>query len=248
MLKLPAVALALVLCLAACAETPTSVPASTTRGKQRVYGGGLAGERISDDAWAKATRLAESSTVLVLNHGCSFSASGSAVAVGPKTLITNRHVVDGARKLTIVTKSGRVSPVANWQISRVDDLAVLTLTDPQFDDPLYLAPAAPISGDLVVVMGYPLGGPFKAGRGRIVAVSPRSSANKTRLQVSVDVLPGNSGGPLLDTSGRLVGIVRAIDLETGSALGIPGNRVQRLLDGGASVLPGRPCDTGTPPG
>lgn len=95
-------------------------------------------------------------------------------------------------------------------------------------------------GDLLVVMGFPLGGPFTTGRGRVVDLRRDGHGGKV-IEASVDVLPGTSGGPLLDTKGRLVGIVRAIDLENGSALGIPKDAVEKLLRG-EGTFAGQPCE------
>jgi len=183
--------------------------------------------------------------VLEQNHGCGFEGTGSAVAITPNELVTNKHVVEGARTLSIVTTSGHRIAVRSWVVSTSDDLALLRLSDPLFDHPVDVAADPTMPGNLVVVMGYPLGGPLTVGRGRVLDVTPDpSGSGQTTIQASVDTLPGNSGGPLLDTHGRLIGIVRAINLENGSAEAIPSARVSELI-AGKSTRPGQPVDLST---
>jgi S1-C subfamily serine protease len=90
-------------------------------------------------------------------------------------------------------------------------------------------------------MGYPLGGPLTVGRGRVLKMTPDpGGSGPAEIEASVDILPGNSGGPLVDTRGQVVGIVRAIDLADGSALAIPDAQIKVLLSGN-STQSGRPC-------
>lgn len=228
------------LLLAACSSSKplaTSAPATP----ETVFGGGLAGQTIDAGAWDRAVEQVRSDTVLVRNLGCGFEATGSAFATGPNELVTNRHVVEGARQLSIETASGHRVDVQSWRVSQTDDLALLRLSEPLFDHPVALAADPTVPGNLIVVMGYPLGGAFTVGRGRVLDVMPDpGGSGQAVIEASADILPGNSGGPLVDTHGQLVGVVRAIDLENGSALAIPAARVTELLSG-RSTRSGRPC-------
>jgi Trypsin-like serine proteases, typically periplasmic, contain C-terminal PDZ domain len=206
-----------------------------------VFGGGLAGQTIGGRAWDLAVEPVKKATVLVRNEGCDFEATGSAVAVTSDELVTNAHVVEGARRLSILTTSGRRVEVRSWAVSKSDDLALLRLSETLFDHPVAVAADQTVPGNLVVVMGYPLGGPLTVGRGRVLEVTPDpSGSGQKTIQASVDILPGNSGGPLLDIQGRLVGVVRAIDLDNGSAQAIPSAQVSDLI-AGKSTRPGQPC-------
>jgi S1-C subfamily serine protease len=222
-----------------CGSTPVSNTTQTS--SDTVYGGGLAGQTIDAGAWDRAVDQVRSDTVLVHNLGCDLEATGSAVAISPDELVTNRHVVEGARQLSIETASGRRVAVQSWQVSETDDLALLRLPDQLFHHPVTLAAEPTIPGNLIVVMGYPLGGPLTVGRGRVLKMTPDpGGSGQAEIEASVDILPGNSGGPLVDTHGQVVGVIRAIDLESGSALAIPAARVKDLLSG-KSTQSGRPC-------
>ena len=216
---------------------PTSRPTTP----ETVFGGGLAGQTIDARAWDRAVEQVRGNVVLVHNQGCDFDATGSAFATSPDELVTNRHVVEGAHHLSIQTSSGRRVDVQSWTVSESDDLAVLRLSKPLFDHPVALAKDPTVPGNLIVVMGYPLGGPFTVGRGRVLNLIPGAGqSGQAVIEASADILPGNSGGPLVDTHGQLVGVVRAIDLENGSAIAIPAARVSNLLSGKSTRI-GRPC-------
>lgn len=206
-----------------------------------VFGGGLAGQSIDADSWNRSVEQVRGDTALVRNMGCGFEATGSAVAISPDELVTNRHVVEGARQLSIETSSGHRVSVQNWTVSETDDLALLRLSEPIFRHPVRLAAGPATPGDLIVVMGYPLGGSLTVGRGRILKVAPDpGGSSPAEIEASVDILPGNSGGPLVDTHGQVIGVVRAIDLEAGSALAIPAARIKALLSGKSTQI-GQPC-------
>lgn len=211
---------------------------STASRSGQVFGGNLAGGSITDAAWSAAVAGAQANTALVHNHGCGFAASGSAAAIGSSRLVTNKHVVEGARSMSVVTAAGTEAEVTSWTYSRSDDLAILDLDEPLFTNPLTVAAGTVVPGDLVVVMGFPLGGPFTMGRGRISGVT--DDFDEPMLQATVDILPGNSGGPLVSTKGQIAGLIRAIDLQGDLALAIPPDRVARAIEG-LDMVEGVPC-------
>lgn len=219
--------------------SPTTVVTTRAPTATETVGGTLAGQTLTAAQWARTVNSVRPVTFKVLNHGCEFEASGSAVAVAPDELVTNRHVVDGARSLAVQTSAGKETPVASWDISQRDDLALLHLAAPVGHTPVRLG-LDPTPGDLVAALGYPLGGPLASGQGRVVEVGEDPEAHTPIIKASMDVLPGNSGGPLVDTTGSLVGLVRAIDLGEGWTLAVPVDRVRDLL-AGEHVLPGVPC-------
>lgn len=208
---------------------PGTTPSTATTPEPEVLGGRLAGETLSDAEWQRAIEDVQAVTFKVLNHGCSFEASGSAVAVTATTLVTNRHVVAGARTMTVRVSHGAAIRVKSWVVSTRDDLALLSLAAPIGATPVTVAPN-PTPGDLVAAVGYPLGGPLTAGRGRVVGVGDMPGPGATAITASMDILPGNSGGPLVNTDGELVGLIRAIDLVEGLAIAVPADRVSDLLN------------------
>lgn len=219
-------------------DASVSADLSAPPSGSQVFGGNLAGGSITDADWAAAVASAKANTALVRNTGCGFRATGSAAAIGPSRLVTNKHVVDGARSMSVVTSSGTNAKVKTWSYSRSDDLAILELADPLFSAPLTVASKPVVPGDLVVVMGFPLGGPFTTGRGRISGET--DDFDEPMLEATVDILPGNSGGPLVSTTGQIVGLIRAIDLQEDRALAIPPERVENAIDG-IGMAEGIPC-------
>jgi S1-C subfamily serine protease len=143
--------------------------------------------------------------------------------------VTNRHVVAGAESLQVQAAGGVKTPVESWTVSMRDDLATLHLAEPLTQDPIVLA-EPPTPGDLVAALGYPLSGPLTSGTGRVVAIDEDMHPDRPMITASMDVWPGNSGGPLIDTDGALVGLIRAIDLNEGWAVAVPVDRVRALLD------------------
>jgi S1-C subfamily serine protease len=132
--------------------------------------------------------------------------TGTAVRVGTRSLVTNFHVVSGCEVVRDVATG------ATLEVSRTDptnDLALLIDSSDSRGAGFRGIPG-PRAGDDVVVLGFPLSGilssELQVTTGVISALSGIN--NDTRLiQLSAPVQPGNSGGPVLDRSGRLIGIV-----------------------------------------
>ena len=143
--------------------------------------------------------------------------SGSGIALGSKVFATNNHVVDGATHLFVYfpeTKSRYKAETITVDSS--NDLALVRITDPQFKGfpPIQYGFKKSLEdvGTEVFVLGYPrvdtMGEEVKLTTG---VVSSRSGfqGNQTQYQISAPVQPGNSGGPLFNDSGELIGIVSA---------------------------------------
>lgn len=201
----------------------------------KVYGGGLAGQEIDEATWDRAVAHVVAATVKVRVQGCRWRATGTGIAIDDNLVLTNRHVVQGARETRIETSKGRLVPVSTSRVSTSEDLALLELPSSVFDRPVRVSAGPTVSGDLAMVMGFPLGGEFTVGRGRIIGVRDTGRSVADEIEASVEVLPGNSGGPLLNAEGELIGVIRAIDLEGGSALAIPASEVTALLQDGADT-------------
>lgn len=128
-------------------------------------------------------------------------------------IITNHHVVDGCTGDIHGNLSGE--PVTTLRVVSSDesnDLALLQGPAASFKEFARIRDRAIRSGDTVVAIGYPYAGlltsDFTVTTGIVSSLS--GLLNNTRfLQISAAVQPGNSGGPLLDTSGAIVGMVAA---------------------------------------
>ena len=146
-----------------------------------------------------------SQTVTKTGTGFVISASGH--------IVTNHHVVNGCTGDIHGNLSGE--PVTTLRVVSSDeanDLALLQGPAASFKDFAKIRDRAIRPGDSIVAIGYPYHGlltsDFTITTGIVSSLS--GVLNDTRLlQISAAVQPGNSGGPLLDTSGQIVGMVSA---------------------------------------
>lgn len=147
----------------------------------------------------------------------SSSWSGSGIAIGTKLFATNNHVVEGATNLFVYFPDTQKRYKAETvTVDATNDLAIVKVTDPDFSG----FPSIKYGfkkdvedvGMSVFVLGYPMidtmGDEVKLTTG---VVSSRSGfqGDKSQYQISAPVQPGNSGGPLFNEKGELIGIVSA---------------------------------------
>jgi S1-C subfamily serine protease len=183
-------------------------------------------------------RKAEEMVVRVRNVNCQGLELGSGFALDPHTLLTNRHVLAGASQLEVSTWDGHDYQVSTAKVGALVDLGVATVNGvlPQAAS----AFAEPAAGEGVTVVGFPLGGPLTFSAGRIIDFVGDSSLGVPGrvMRLTANVEPGNSGGPVLDSRGRVVGIVYAIEIATGYGLAIPLDTLRTLVQaGGFQAVP-----------
>jgi 2-alkenal reductase len=155
-------------------------------------------------------------------------------------VVTNHHVVEGARRIQVRLDSGEALEASLVGSSPDHDLAVVRLRSmPAGIQPLPVG----TSGDLRVGQAvFAIGNPFGLSRtlttGIISALDRRLPTAAGRevvgvIQTDAAINPGNSGGPLLDSAGRLIGVNTAIVSESGSSAGIgfavPVDAVNRVV-------------------
>jgi S1-C subfamily serine protease len=155
-------------------------------------------------------------------------------------VVTNFHVIRGAREALVTLADQRSYPATLVGASPEHDLAVL-----QIDVPSNPPPPVPIgtSGDLrvgqnVLAIGNPFGLDHTLTTGIISALgrtidSDGGSVIENLIQTDAAINPGNSGGPLIDSAGRLIGINTAIVSPSGAYAGIgfavPVDTVNRVV-------------------
>jgi serine protease Do len=129
-------------------------------------------------------------------------------------ILTNAHVVAGARRVLVTLADGRRFPAGVVGSEPERDLAVLRVAEGNL--PVAQLSAAPLRvGQLVVAIGNPFGFDFTVTAGvvsalnRSLPVGPGQQLGEL-LQTDTPINPGNSGGPLVDVQGRVVGITTAI--------------------------------------
>jgi S1-C subfamily serine protease len=144
------------------------------------------------------------------------TASGAGVVVSADgSVLTALHVVDGATTITVRFSDGSQSPATIAKQQDATDIAVLSPEHlPGVVVPAVLAGGVRV-GDTVFALGHPLGlsnslsGGVVSALGRSVRVSDQQTL-KGLIQFDAAVNPGNSGGPLLDRDGQVVGIVTGL--------------------------------------
>jgi serine protease Do len=169
-------------------------------------------------------------------------ASGSGVIISEDGyIVTNNHVVDGADEL-MVTLSNRKSFKA--KVIGTDpstDLAVIKIEAKGLPFLLYGNSDEAKIGQWVLAVGYPLNlettvtAGIISAKGRTLDINQRQSKYpiESFIQTDAAVNPGNSGGPLINPDGQLIGINSAIASPTGSYAGysftIPVNIVKKVV-------------------
>jgi S1-C subfamily serine protease len=156
--------------------------------------------------------------------------AGSGFIVEPGWILTNYHVVAHAKRVRVTFASGQSVMVSAERIKSdpLTDLAAIALPPPgiQRDDQEFKAEFADSGnverGDLVLALGNPLGLKHSVTHGIISAkgrlLGPLDVAEV--LQTDAPINKGNSGGPLFNHSGQVVGVNFAIASDTGFSAGI----------------------------
>jgi serine protease Do len=151
-------------------------------------------------------------------------------------IVTNHHVV-ASERAEVVLSDGRQLPAIVVRRDRPRDLAVLRAEATSL-------PAIPVGdsrnlrpGQLVLAVGNPFGVRGAVSVGIISGLLGEVRAGGRRLsemvRADIDLYPGNSGGPLLDVRGRVVG-VNTMVTGPGAALAVPSHLVLRVLDSPAA--------------
>ena len=151
-------------------------------------------------------------------------------------ILTNNHVVAGASSVQVVLKGGNTVDAKVVGTDSADDLALVSI------DPSSVPGVTPLQlGDSSVVrpgqMAIAMGSPF--GLEGSVTVGVISGLNRSlgsgmagMLQTDAAIYPGNSGGPLLDSQGMVIGINTAVEADAGAGgigFAVPSNVATRAL-------------------
>jgi hypothetical protein len=124
-------------------------------------------------------------------------------------IVTNDHVIEGCRE-TKVVRSGRRVPAQIVAKDPGSDVAIVRLSEPVQDMASFREAQPPRPAEPVLVVGYPLQGLLTSDASvttGIVSALAGLHNDKKQLQITAPVQPGNSGGPLVDAAGNVIGIV-----------------------------------------
>jgi S1-C subfamily serine protease len=181
-------------------------------------------------------RTAESETLRIQGYGCGGIVFGSGYPVGPGMVLTNAHVVAGTQGTTVTNPSGRSLSARVVLFDPERDVAILYVPR------LALAPlpeAGAGEGTQGAAIGYPGGGSEQ--------VAPAAVDREVRAQgrdiygqnlvvrniwiIEAKVVPGNSGGPLVDLNGNVIGVIFAASTSSqGTAYALTDAEVQPDID------------------
>ena len=144
------------------------------------------------------------------NGGRRPAASGTGFVVATGRVVTNAHVAQGCAEVRVRAAGGRELPATVAASDPERDLALLAVQGDPGPALAFRAGPELRRGEEVVTYGFPLAGLLSSGptltTGEVSALAGLRD-NPRQFQISAPVQPGNSGGPLLDRSGNVVGIV-----------------------------------------
>jgi S1-C subfamily serine protease len=158
-------------------------------------------------------------------YKASIPASGTGFAIASNGIVvTNHHVINGATNIGIRGINGDFSKSYKAKVlieDKNNDLAILQIDDINFSTlgtiPYVLPYKSCDVGSSIFCLGYPLvatmGDEVKLTNG-IISSKSGFQGDVTTYQISAPVQPGNSGGPLFDDKGNLIGIINAKHLDT----------------------------------
>jgi S1-C subfamily serine protease len=181
----------------------------------------------------------------VLGTACGLGIEGSGWAVEPELVVTNAHVIAGERDTTVTTSGGASLPATPVHYDPENDLALLRV-----DAELPTLPLTPdpTSGTAGAVLGYPENGPYSVAPARLGETRDtisddsygRGPVRRAIASLRGTVRSGNSGGPLVDDRGSVLGTVFAATT-SGPAGGfaVPNEVVEAAME-----APQAPADTG----
>jgi uncharacterized membrane protein required for colicin V production len=180
-------------------------------------------------------RAAAPSVVRILGTACGLGISGSGWVAAPGVVITAAHVVAGERTTYVVQSQSDLRLKAQTiAFDSRNDVAVLRVPELTARP---LPTADPVSGASVAIVGYPLNGPLDSEPGRVGRTASifgsdaygKGPVHRTVTSLGGQVRHGNSGGPAIDTQGRVELTVFAARVGGDGGYGIPTEVVDRVL-------------------
>lgn len=145
--------------------------------------------------------------------------TGTGFALNKGYIVTNFHVIENSKSITVQGVNGNFTNKYNANVIATDkynDLALLQISDKRFNGfgaiPYSVKTSVSDVGEEVFVLGYPLtstmGSEIKLSTG-IISSKSGFQGDISLYQISAPIQPGNSGGPLFDNNGNLIGIISA---------------------------------------
>ncbi|MCX6012378.1 MAG: trypsin-like peptidase domain-containing protein, partial [Chloroflexi bacterium] len=172
------------------------------------------------NSFAAVVQTIMPSVVYINAQSLSGSSSGSGVIMGSDGyILTNRHVVENAQSVQVVLENRDSYFATNWWMDDLSDLAVVKIKVSDLDAADFADPTSIHVGDWVVAAGHPLGiSPSEGGATVTAGIVSNLGYSFTIgnipyydiIQTDAALNPGNSGGPLVNLEGKVIGINSAI--------------------------------------
>lgn len=191
---------------------------------------------VQNPDWTAVTSAVQESVVAIQVESQAGGAEGSGVVLDSDgRILTNNHVVADATTVQVTLSDGRVYDADTVGTDPTTDLAVVQLSDPPSDlKPATFADSSEVVvGEPVMALGNPLGLANTATTGIVSALDRPVTASAedgseqvvtNAIQIDAAVNPGNSGGPLFNASGEVIGITSSIaTLSSGMSSGSSGS-------------------------
>jgi len=179
---------------------------------------------------ARAVLAASPGDVQHRLHEASVNVGGGCSGVlteGPDLIVTARHCVTGKSVLDIRFSNGLVRTGYVVATDEVADQAVLLLETPVPVAPLTLVRSAPVDGTILYFEGSPHDPRFQEAKLNHSGTCPSLPRLSNALFTTIRGVPGDSGSPLVDVAGRIVGLVHG---GAQCAIATPANTLVRLID------------------
>lgn len=162
-----------------------------------------------------AVQKARASVVKVNGRGCGGVSTGSGFIAAPDLVVTNAHVVAGISQPNIIDTTGRHAATVVWFDPNLD-MAVLR-SDKLTAEPLAMSASMVPNSSPAAVLGYPGGGDFAAKPATVLSsfvasghdIYNQKTTPREVYSFKGTVVPGNSGGPLINRNGAVVGLIFA---------------------------------------
>jgi len=168
----------------------------------------------------------------VLVETCDGMFSGTAFLVSPSLMATAAHVIENSTSLQVELE-GELIDADVFGVDLSNDLALLELEEEVDGHVFAFAPEDPEPGTRIAAIGFPLGEPKTLTEGTVSGldrhIETRSGSYDGLMQTDTAINPGSSGGPLLDITGRVVGVADAIRTDAqGIGFAVPATTASAL--------------------
>lgn len=223
--------------------TPSAPTATSTPTPSETV---VASPSATSTGWAETVENVRSGVVRISVEACDSGGSGSGFLIGDDLVLTAAHVVEGAAAIHLAVGTQATDAVVLGQDTSAD-LALLEPQEPLVGHTFEPSQVQSRLADEVAVLGFPLdsGLTFTAGRisglDRDIDLGSRVLLGLTQTDAAVN--PGNSGGPLINPAGDVVGVVSSKRVwvtgtggpedwaAEGTAYAVPAGRAWTLVEG-----------------